>query len=124
MYNILNRILSAKETIQNIKKENDDLTTLQDTYIKQIQDQQRLQYEVEQKVAVLNNLKQDSDRVKKDIALNDDLQKEMDSIDLSIDMLKELSSKVKVMFGTYLNETASKYSEGRYYNVFYYDEMA
>lgn len=112
MYALIDQVDNKRKKIKYIKEEIDNLREGQDNYLLEIQEQQRLQYEVEQKIDKINQLKNEAEKIKEDIDLNDVLQTEIDSYTLSIDMLNELSSKIKVMFGTYLNENASKYISG------------
>ena len=112
MYYLIDQVDNKRKKIKYIKEEIEHLREAQDNYLLEIQEQQRLQYEVEQKIDKINQLKNEAEKIKEDIDLNDTLQKDIDSYTLSIDMLNELSSKIKIMFGTYLNENASKYISG------------
>lgn len=109
MYNLLDRIDTYKSDIKNIEHENETLNESKDQYVKDMQEQQRLQFTVEQLISEHNTLKQDSDKLKKDVAENDNIQREIDSIDMALEILKDLTSKIKVMFGTHLNEKTSEY---------------
>ena len=112
MYDLMDSIDKHTTKIKELKLENDKLLDIQEQYNKEIDDQKRIQHEVEQKVDKINKLKSDAEKLKKYISYNDDIQREIDSINLSIEMLSELSQKVQVMFGTYINERASKYLAG------------
>lgn len=112
MYDLVDDIEHSNEKINELKQENEKLIDMLETYSREIDEQKRLQYEVEQKVSKINSLKEDAEKLKKYITFNEDVQKEIDSVNLSIDTLTELSQKVKVMFGTYVNEAASQYLSG------------
>lgn len=112
MYETYNNISDKKSKIKQLTKENTELITEQEKLKTEIQDQQRLQFEIEQKIDKINQLREDAEKIKKDIAYNDDIQKEIDSLNLSIDLLNELSTKVKIMFGSYINKNASEYLKG------------
>lgn len=112
MYVLIDDINNKREQIENLKSKNEEMLDEQEKILREIQDQQRIQYEIEKKIERINSLKEESERLKKEISNNDNLQREIDSINLSIDMLNELSNKVKVMFGTYINDNASQYING------------
>lgn len=112
MYETYNNIADKKIKIKQLTKENTELITEQENLKSEIQDQQRLQFEIEQKIDKINQLREDAEKIKKDIAYNDEIQKEIDSLNLSIDLLNELSTKVKIMFGSYINKNASEYLKG------------
>ena len=112
MYGLINNITEAKNEIDRLNKENENLLLKQEEYLKSLEDQQRLQFEVEEKVQNLNNLRTEADKLKKDLDYNEAIEKEIDSINLAIDMLNELASKVKVMFGTHLNKRSSDFIKG------------
>lgn len=112
MYGLINNITEAKDEIKRLNKENENLLLKQEDYIKSLEDQQRLQFEVEEKVQNLNNLRTEAEKLKKDLDYNEAIEKEIDSINLAIDMLNELASKVKVMFGTHLNKRSSEFIAG------------
>ena len=112
MYQLFNSISDKKLKIKQLNSENTELHSSQEILKSEIQDQQRLQFEIEQKVDKINQLREDAEKVKKEISFNDDIQKEIDSLNLSIDLLNELSSKVQVMFGSYINKNASDYIKG------------
>ena len=118
MYNLIDEINDKKEKISNLSKKNDEMIEEQEVIMREIQEQQRIQYEIEKKIEKINNLKEEAEKLKKEIAQNDNIQKEIDSINLSIDMLNELSNKVKVMFGTYINDNASKYIDGITHGIY------
>ena len=118
MYDLMDSIDKHTSKIKNLKLENDKLLDTQEQYNKEIDDQKRIQHEVEQKVDKINKLKSDAEKLKKYITFNDDIQREIESINLSIEMLSELSQKVQVMFGTYINESASKYLAGISNNIY------
>lgn len=109
MYTTMSKIDANKDTIKELEKENEAIISNNDSFIREIEKQQRLQYEIEEKVREQNKLRTEGDKLKKDIAYNDDIQKEIESIDMALEMINDLSSKVKIMFGTHLNARASEY---------------
>ena len=112
MYDLINVINNDKETIKQIKEQNKELFDKQDEYLEEMKAEQRKQFEIDQRINTLNIQKANADKLKKDVEYNDEIQKEIDGITLAMDMLNELASKVKIMFGTYLNKKASEYIDG------------
>lgn len=92
-----------------LTKENNTLLERQSEYAETIKSQQRLQYDVEQKYNELNSLKLESEKIKETLENNDQINKEIESLNLAIETIKSLSDEIKVAFGTYLNKSISKY---------------
>ena len=112
MYDLIGSINNDKDSIEQIKEQNKELFDKQDEYLEEIKAEQRKQFEIDQRINTLNIQKANADKLKKDVEYNDEIQKEIDGITLAMDMLNELASKVKIMFGTYLNKKASEYIAG------------
>lgn len=95
-----------------LTKKNSELRVKIDDYKEKIDEQKRIQYDVEGKFNQLNKLREEIEILKRGIEKNDELNKEIDSLDLAIDTLSRLSNQIHVMFGTHLNKKASIYMQG------------
>lgn len=72
-----------------------------------IEKQQKSQWELEQQLEHLSNLKDEAAALKHAIAENDRLQFEIDAIDLAQETMTRLSASIRDSFGLYLNKRAS-----------------
>lgn len=111
MKKLAKSIDDADARISLLTEENNILLRNQAEYSDTIKSQQRIQYDVEQKYNELHTLRNESEKLKQEISNNDQIKKEIDSIELAIETLTGLSSEIQVMFGTHLNKTVSKYIE-------------
>ena len=109
MKKLAKSIEDADARIALLTEENNHLLKNQAEYSDTIKSQQRIQYDVEQKYNELYALKDESERLKQELYNNDQIKREIDSIDLAIETLTELSSEIKTMFGVHLNKSVSSY---------------
>lgn len=109
MKKLAKSIDDAEARIKLLTDENNILLKNQAEYSDTIKSQQRIQYDVEQKYNELYTLKDESEKLKQELYNNDQVKKEIDSIDLAIETLTSLSTEIKVMFGTHLNKAISNY---------------
>ena len=109
MKKIAKSITDSETKIALLTEENNILLKNQTEYADEIKSQQRIQYEVEQKYTELYSLKNENDKLKQELINNDIINKEIDSIDLAIESLTNLSNEIHIMFGTHLNKSISKY---------------
>lgn len=100
---------NAEAKIKLLTEENNILLSRQAEYSDMIKSQEKIQYEVEQKYNELYTLKTETEKLKQDLDNNDNIGKEIESIDLAIETLTSLSNEIHVMFGTHLNKSISNY---------------
>lgn len=72
-----------------------------------IEEQQRVQWELEKKLEHLSACKDRAAALKHILNENERIHQEIASVDLALDTLKELSTTIRDSFGLYLNKTAS-----------------
>lgn len=98
-----------------LKRLSDEIAALQaqeEGISGQIEQQQRLQWELEQKLEQLDQLKTKAGELKRIQAENERIQTELDALDLAQDTMTSLSTSIRDSFGLYLNKTASQLIEG------------
>ena len=74
--------------------------------------QQKSQWELEQQLEHLSNLKNEAAALKRVIEENDRLRTEMEAIDIARDTMTRLSTTIRDSFGLYLNKNASELIAG------------
>ncbi len=72
-----------------------------------IEKQQKLQWELEKKLELLSNYKNQAETLRHTLAENQKVSQEIAAIDLALDTMTELSASIRDSFGLYLNKTAS-----------------
>ena len=77
-----------------------------------IEEQQRVQWELEKKLEHLSNCKNKAKALKRTLAENDRIHDEIVAIDLAQETMADLSSTIRDSFGLYLNKEASQYITG------------
>ena len=77
-----------------------------------IEEQQRIQWELEKKLEHLSTCKDRAIALRHILKENEHIRQEITSLDLAIDTLKELSMTIRDSFGLYLNKTASDLISG------------
>lgn len=112
MKNRAENIDAAEARIIMLTKQNNELLSKQSEYEEKIKNQQKIQYDVEKKYKELNVLRTENEKMKQSLNTNDNLSREIESIDMAIDTLSSLSDEIQVMFGTHLNKAASAYISG------------
>ena len=80
--------------------------------------QQRIQWELEQKLEHLADCKTRAEALKHVLAENERIQEELDAIDLAQDTMTTLSTSIRDSFGLYLNKTASELIGGITGNIY------
>ena len=78
----------------------------------EIEKQQRLQWELEQKLEQLSAKKNEAEQLKHVLTENERIQEELDALDLAQETMTHLSTSIRDSFGLYLNKTASELIEG------------
>lgn len=88
------------------------LQQTEDGVSEEIEKQQRIQWELEQKLEQLAAKKNEAEHLKHVLAENKHIQEELDAVDLAQDTMTNLSTTIRDSFGLYLNKTASELIEG------------
>ena len=88
------------------------LQQTEDGVSEEIEKQQRIQWELEQKLEQLAAKKNEAEHLKHILAENKHIQEELDAVDLAQDTMTNLSTTIRDSFGLYLNKTASELIEG------------
>ena len=109
MKKIAKSIDDAEARITLLTNENNILLKNQSEIANSIKSQQRIQYDVEQKYNELYSLKNESEKIKQELSNNESINKEIESINLAIETMTNISDDIQVMFGTHLNAAISKY---------------
>jgi len=100
------------EALSGINASLTSLENRQKETAESIEKQQKSQWELEQQLEHLSNLKDESAALKNTVAENDRLQFEIDSIDLALETMTRLSTSIRDSFGLYLNKEASDLVNG------------
>ena len=101
-------ITQSEETLQKLSQEIAGLLKQEDTCSDEIEQQQRVQWELEKKPEHLAGCKNQAEALKRTLAENERIQEELDAIDLAQDTMTTLSTSIRDSFGLYLNKTASE----------------
>ena len=101
-------ITQSEETLQKLSQEIAGLLKQEDTCSDEIEQQQRVQWELEKKLEHLAGCKNQAEALKRTLAENERIQEELDAIDLAQDTMTTLSTSIRDSFGLYLNKTASE----------------
>lgn len=107
------QMLIRSET--TIKEQNERISALrekQNTCSEVIEQQQRVQWELEKKLEYLSDCRDRAAAMEHVIAENERIRREIESIDLAQETMSELSMSIRDSFGLYLNKTASRMIEG------------
>lgn len=98
----------SETTLSGIAQEIEQLQARQELFGEEIEQQQRIQWELEQKLEHLSDCKSKAEALRKVLAENENIQEELDAIDLAQDTMTSLSTSIRDSFGLYLNKTASQ----------------
>lgn len=98
--------------IAALANEIDGLHLKQDDCNTQIERQQKLQWDLEKKLELLSNYKDQLEGLKHILAENQRISQELEAIDLAQETMTELSTSIRDSFGLYLNKTASDLISG------------
>lgn len=110
--NLCSMIVRSEETVRRQMDDVEQLQGRQNQCSEIIEQQQRIQWELEKKLERLAELKDQASALRQIIAENDRIREEISAIELAQDTLKELSMSIRDSFGLYLNKTASELISG------------
>lgn len=102
----------SEETLAQLSGEIARLQESEDVFSVEIEQQQRIQWELEQKLEHLADCKTKAESLKHVLAENERVQEELNAIDLAQDTMTALSTTIRDSFGLYLNRTASDLISG------------
>ena len=105
-------IVRSEETVRRQMDDVEQLQGRQNQCSEIIEQQQRVQWELEKKLEHLAELKDQASALRQIIAENDRIREEIASIELAQETMKELSMSIRDSFGLYLNRTASELISG------------
>lgn len=105
-------ILRSEDTVRRQRDEVESLQGKQNQCSEVIEQQQRIQWELEKKLERLAELKDQAAALRQIIVENDRVREEIAAIELAHDTMKELSMSIRDSFGLYLNKTASELISG------------
>ena len=118
-------LIKSEETARILAKELDDLQAQQTACTEVIEQQQRTQWELEQKLERLANCKTQAEALRATLAENERLSQAIAAIDLAQETMTNLSTTIRDSFGLYLNKEASHLIDcitGGVYNSMSVDE--
>lgn len=102
----------SEDTLLKLTEEITGLQTKEEGCTEEIEKQQRIQWELEQKLEHLADCKTKAEALKLVLSENERLQEELDAIDLAQETMTGLSTSIRDSFGLYLNKTASQLIAG------------
>ena len=102
----------SEQTLVQLSQEIGKLQSSEDQFSEEIEQQQRIQWELEQKLEHLADCKTRAEALKHVLAENERIQEELDAIDLAQDTMTTLSTSIRDSFGLYLNREASDLISG------------
>ena len=105
-------ILKSEETLKSQTEKISSLQEKQNDCSEVIEQQQRIQWELEKKLEHLADCKDRASALKHIIEENDRIRQEIAAIELAQETMKDLSMTIRDSFGLYLNKTASELIEG------------
>ncbi|MDO5564239.1 MAG: AAA family ATPase [Eubacteriales bacterium] len=112
----MNKMYLQKEEIEErmaiLISEKKEIDAKEKEYYIALQKIQEYQFELDNKLKRVSDLKDTCDGLKKTIQTNDEINKEIEALNLSIETISELSSKIKSSFGVHLNKEASELLNG------------
>ena len=102
----------SEQTLVQLSQEIGKLQSSEDQFSEEIEQQQRIQWELEQKLEHLADCKTRAEALKHVLTENERIQEELDAIDLAQDTMTTLSTSIRDSFGLYLNREASDLISG------------
>ena len=108
----------SEETLRHLTEEIARLQQQEESCSEEIEQQQRVQWELEKKLEHLASCKNQAEALKRTLAENERVQEELDAIDLAMDTMTTLSTSIRDSFGLYLNKTASELIGGITGNIY------
>ena len=91
-----------------IEDETADLRRKQSAARKDLEEQQKIHFAVEGKLAEQNSLKERAAALRLAVAENNKIKAKTDAIDIAVDTINDLSESIRGRLGTYLNKEASE----------------
>lgn len=101
-------VTQSEDTLAKITGEIQTLQASQELFGEEMEQQQRIQWELEKKLEYLADCKNRADSLRKVQTENQRIQEELDAIDLAQDTMTALSTTIRDSFGLYLNKAASE----------------
>ncbi len=105
-------VKQSEDTLLRLTREISGLQTTEEGVSEEIERQQRLQWELEQKLDYLAGCKNQVETLKRTLAENARIQEELEAVELAQDTMTALSTSIRDSFGLYLNKEASQLIEG------------
>lgn len=102
----------SEHTLAQLTEEISGLQATEEQFSEEIEQQQRIQWALEQKLEHLADCKTKAESLKHVLAENERVQEELNAIDLAQDTMTALSTTIRDSFGLYLNKTASDLISG------------
>ena len=102
----------SENTLNTMAADISRLQEKEECVSEEIEKQQRLQWELEQKLEQLSAKKNEAEQLKHVLTENERIQEELDALDLAQETMTHLSTSIRDSFGLYLNKTASELIEG------------
>lgn len=102
----------SEHTLKQLSGEISQLQSKEEVFSGEIEQQQRLQWELDQKLEHLAECKTQAEALKYVLEENERVQEELNSIELAQDTMTALSTSIRDSFGLYLNKTASDLISG------------
>lgn len=102
----------SEHTLAQLTEEISGLQATEEQFSEEIEQQQRIQWALEQKLEHLADCKTKAESLKHVLAENERIQEELNAIDLAQDTMTALSTTIRDSFGLYLNKTASDLISG------------
>lgn len=102
----------SEHTLAQLTEEISGLQVTEEQFSEEIEQQQRIQWALEQKLEHLADCKTKAESLKHVLAENERVQEELNAIDLAQDTMTALSTTIRDSFGLYLNKTASDLISG------------
>lgn len=100
-------VTKSSATVTTLAEEISELQDKQNNCSEVIEQQQRVQWELEHKLEHLAEMKDKAETLKHVLTENERLREEIAAIDLALETMTNLSTSIRDSFGLYLNKTAS-----------------
>ena len=105
-------VTQSEETLLQLTAEIGSLQAKEEGCAQELEQQQRIQWELEQKLEHLADCKTRAEAFRHVLAENERVQEELDAIDLALETMTNLSTSIRDSFGLYLNKAASELIAG------------
>lgn len=102
----------SEHTLEQLSGEISQLQSEEEVFSGEIEQQQRIQWELDQKLEHLADCKTRAEALKYVLEENERIQEELNAIELAQDTMTALSTSIRDSFGLYLNKTASDLISG------------